>query len=106
MYCVCKDRMKKNRTSWSIEGAEAILKVIMNKMNGTIEEIITKRAENKIKEELAQRVQGPKKVKKTRENKMIYAGKYEIASNFYGGTKEFIIDLLKDKKYSELMLIN
>lgn len=35
MYCVCRDRMKKNRTSWSIIGAEALLKVIMNKMNGT-----------------------------------------------------------------------
>ncbi len=106
MYCVCRDRMKKNRTSWSIEGAEAILKVIMNKMNGTLEEVITKKAEEKIKKELAQRVPEPKKVKKIRENKMIYAGKYEIASNFYGGTKEFIIDLLKDKKCSELMLIN
>lgn len=30
-----------------IEGAESLLKVIMNKMNGTIEEIITKKAENK-----------------------------------------------------------
>jgi len=29
--------MKKNRTSWSEEGAEAILKVIMNKINGRID---------------------------------------------------------------------
>ena len=27
MYCVCRDRMKKNRTSWSVRGAEALLKV-------------------------------------------------------------------------------
>lgn len=106
MYSVCRDRMKKNRTSWSVIGAEAILKVIMNKMNGTIEEIITKKAEKKIKEELAQRIAEPKSVKKVRENKILYAGKYEIAKNFTGGTKEFIIDLLKDKKCSELMLIN
>ncbi len=106
MYCVCRDRMKKNRTSWSVIGAEAILKVIMNKMNGTIEEVITKKAEKKIKEELAQRIPEPKTVKKLKENKIIYAGKYEIASNFTGGTKKFIIDLLKDKKCSELMLIN
>ena len=106
MYCVCRDRMKKNRTSWCIEGAEAILKVIMNKMNGTLESIITKKAERKIKEELAQRIEDPKPVKKIQEGKLQYAGRYEIASNFTGGTKEFIIDLLKDKKCCELMLIN
>lgn len=106
MYCVCRDRMKKNRTSWSVVGAEALLKVIMNKMNGTIEEIITKKAERKIKEELASRIPEPKVVKKTKENKIVYAGRYEIASNFTGSTKKYIIDLLKGKKCSELMLIN
>ena len=35
----------KNRTSWCVEGSEAVLKVIMYKMNGTIVEIITKKAE-------------------------------------------------------------
>lgn len=106
MYCVCRDRMKKNRTSWSVVGAEALLKVIMNKMNGTIEEIITKEAEIKIKEELASRIPEPKVVKKKKENKIVYAGRYEIASNFTGSTKKYIIDLLKGKKCSELMLIN
>ena len=106
MYCVCRDRMKKNRTSWSVVGAEALLKVIMNKMNGTIEEIITKEAEIKIKEELVSRIPEPKVVKKKKENKIVYAGRYEIASNFTGSTKKYIIDLLKGKKCSELMLIN
>ena len=106
MYCVCRDRMKKNRTSWSVEGAEALLKVIMNKMNGTLEEVITKKAEEKIKEKLESRIPEPKIVKKQKKNKIIYAGRYEIASNFTGSTKKYIIDLLKDKKCSELMLIN
>ena len=106
MYCICRDRMKKNRTSWSIVGAEALLKVIMNKMNGTITEIITNKAEKKIKEELASRIPEPKKVKKQRESKIVYEGRYEIANNFTGSTKNYIIDLLKDKKCSELMLIN
>ena len=106
MYCICRERMKKNRTSWSVIGAEALLKVIMNKMNGTLEEIITKKAERKIKEELASRIPEPKVVKKRKENKIIYAGKYKIASNFTDSTKKYIIDLLKDKKCSELMLIN
>lgn len=106
MYCICRDRMKRNRTSWSVIGAEALLKVIMNKMNGTITEIITNKAEKKIKEELARRIPEPKAVKKQKENKIIYAGRYEIANNFTGSTKKYIIDLLKDKKCSELMLIN
>ena len=106
MYCTCRDRMKKNRTSWCVEGAEALLKVIMNKMNGTLEEIITKKAEKKIKEELAERIQEPKKVRKTKRASIQYAGRYEIANNFTGSTKKYIIDLLRDKKCSELMLIN
>ena len=106
MYCVCRVRMKKNRTSWSVIGAEALLKVIMNKMNGTIVEIITNKAEKKIKEELASRIPEPKIVKKKKESKIIYAGRYEIANNFTGSTKKYIIELLKDKKCSELMLIN
>lgn len=106
MYCVCRDRMKKNRTSWCVEGAEAILKVIMYKMNNTIKEIITKKAEEKIKEELSKRIPEPKKVSKIRYEEIRYAGTNEIASNFKGGTKEFVQNLLKGKKCSELMLIN
>lgn len=106
MYCTCRARMKKNRTSWSIEGAEAMLKVIMNKMNGKIEEIITRKAEEKIKEELAQRIPEPKVVKKAKTEKITYAGRYEIASNFTGRTKDYVINMLRSKKCSELMLIN
>lgn len=106
MYCVCRDRMKKNRTSWCPTGAEAILKVIMSRMNTTLEEILNHKAEQKIKEELAQRIAEPIKVKKQKQGKMIYAGKYQIASNFNGNTKKYIIDLLQNKKCSELMLIN
>lgn len=106
MYSVCRDRMKKNRTSWSIEGAEAMLKVIMNKMNGTLTEVITSEAKEKIIEELSQRIAEPVKVKKVKYNELIYAGKYKIVDNFVGGSKKFIIDLLKGKKSSELMLIN
>lgn len=106
MYCVCRDRMKKNRTSWCLEGAEAMLKVIMNKMNGTLTEVITNRAKEKILEELAQRIPEPGKVRKIKYKEMIYAGKYKIADNFVGSTKKFIIELLGGKKSSELMLIN
>lgn len=106
MYCVCRDRMKKNRTSWSPIGAEAILKVIMSRMNTTLEEILNHKAEEKIKEELAQRIAEPIKVKKAKQGQIIYAGKYEVASNFTGSTKQYVVDLLRGKKCSELMLIN
>ena len=104
MYCVCRDRMKKNRTSWSLAGAEAILKVIMSRMNATIKDILSHKAEEKIKEELSQRIAEPIKVKKVKQGKIVYAGKYDVASNFTGSTKQYIIDLLKDKKCSELMI--
>ena len=106
MYCVCRDRMKKNRTSWSVEGAEALLMVIMSKMNGMIVEIITKKAEEKIKEELEKRIPEPTKVKKVKQGKMVYAGKYEIANNFTGRAKDYILNVLKTKKWTELMITN
>ena len=107
MYCVCRDRMKKNRTSWSLEGAESLLKVIMNKMNGTIKEIITKKAEKKIKEELSQRIPEPKKIVKTKYEEMRYVGTVRILENITRDyTKQNIRDILREKKCSELMLIN
>ena len=107
MYCVCRDRMKKNRTSWSRPvGAEAILKVIMSRMNTTLEELLNHKSEEKIKEELAQRIAEPIKVKKAKQGQIIYAGKYEVASNFTGSTKQYVVDLLRGKKCSELILIN
>lgn len=107
MYCVCRERMKKNRTSWSLEGAEAILKVIMNKMNGTIKEVITKKAEEKIKEELAQRIPESKKVVKTKYKEIRYVGTTRILENITRDyTKQNIKNILRDKKCSELTLIN
>ena len=105
MYCVCRNRMKKNRTSWSIKGAEALLKVIMNRMNNTIDDILSNKAKKRIQEELEERIPEPKKVKKLKQGKIQYAGKYELANKFTGYTKQYIIDMLKGKKMSELMII-
>ena len=74
-------------------------------MNGTITEIITNKAdkaEKKIKEELASRIPEPKAVKKKKENKIIYAGRYEIANNFTGRAKQHVLDLLRDKKMQRI----
>ena len=77
----------------------------MNRMNNTIEDILNNTAKKKIQEELAERIPEPKKIKKKKQGKIQYAGKYELANNFVGGTKEFILSLLKSKKMSELMII-
>ena len=106
MYCVCRDRMKKNRTSWSIDGAESMLKVIMNKINGTITEVITNKAKEKIIEELAERIPEPKRVIKNKYEEIRYVGTARILSNLTREyTKQNIRDILREKKSSELMLI-
>lgn len=105
MYCVCRDRMKKNRTSWSPKGAESLLKVIMNRMNNTIEEVLNNKAKKKIQEELEQRIPEPKKVRKQKQGKIPYAGKYEIAKNLSGNTRQYILDLLREKKMSDIIIM-
>ncbi|MCI8654654.1 MAG: hypothetical protein HFJ48_02100 [Clostridia bacterium] len=98
--------MKRNRTSWSVIGAEALLKVIMNKMNGTIKEIITKKAEKKIKEELAERIPEPKKVAKKKYEEMRYVGTGRILENVgQEKIKEDIKNILRNKKRSEMLQI-
>lgn len=79
----------------------------MNKMNGTISEIINRKAERKIKEELAQRVPEPKKVVKKKYEELKYVGTAKILENITRDyTKENIKNILRTKKCSELMLIN
>ena len=107
MYCVCRDRMKKNRTSWSLDGAEAMLKVIMNKMNGEIKEVITNKAKEKIEKELAERIPEPKKIIKVKYKEMRNVGTARILENVSREyTKQNIRDVLRNKSCSELMLIN
>ena len=64
------------------------------------------RLDRNLQKELAERIAEPIKIHKKKQGKIIYAGKYQIASNFTGSTKQYIMDLLKGKKCSELMLIN
>ena len=88
------------------ETAKTISEDTENRISHTAVRYIVLKLGEKIKEELAQRIAEPIKVKKVKQEKMIYAGKYEVASNFTGSTKQYVIDLLRDKKCSELMLIN
>ena len=56
------------------------------------------------KEELEKRIPEPTKVKKVKQGKIVYAGKYEIANNFTGRAKDYILRVLKTKKWTELMI--
>ena len=78
----------------------------MNKMNGTLEEVITKKAEEKIKEEIAERIPEPKKIVKQKYEEIRYVGIARILENVTRDyTKENIKNILRTKKCSELMLI-
>lgn len=105
MYCCCRKRMKRNRTSWSLMGAEAMLKVISHIKSNTLEEIVTGKMKEKIEEELSKRVVEPKKIKKIKYQEMKYSTKNSIIENVEGWKKLRIKSLLRDKKCSELMLI-
>ena len=54
---------------------------------------------------LAQRITKPIKVKRIQQGKMMYAGKYEIASNFIECKKEEILELLKETKTSQFIVM-
>lgn len=52
MYCGCRKRMKKNRTSWCDEGAEAMVKVISYIKSNLLDDVITGKMEKAIQKEL------------------------------------------------------
>ena len=63
--------MKKNRTSWSDDGAEAMVKVISYIKSNLLDDIITGRMEKAIQEELSEREEEPRKVKRIKKLKVL-----------------------------------
>ena len=39
-----------------------------------------------------------------KQGKIVYEGKYEIANNYTGRAKDYILRVLKTKKWTELMI--
>ena len=78
MYCGCRKRMKKNRTSWCDEGAEAMVKVISYIKSNLLDDLITGKIEKSIQEELIERIEEPRKVKKINLGKIKYATQNSI----------------------------
>ena len=106
MYSVCRKRMKKNRTSWSKRGAEALIKVIAYMKNNEIEELINGELEKRVETEIKSRFPQPKKVKKIKKvGKIRFCGKNKIIENLTGIRKQYIKELFKLKGFNEMKLI-
>ena len=105
MYCGCRKRMKKNRTSWSDNGAEAMVKVISYIKSNLLEELITGEMEKSIQKELSERIEEPKKVKKIKQGKMKYATQNSILESLTGYRKQKLKDLLRNKTFNQMRII-
>lgn len=105
MYCGCRKRMKKNRTSWSDEGAEAMAKVISYIKSNLLEDLITGRMEKSIQKELSERAKEPKKVKKIKLGKVKYATQNSILESLTGYRKQKVKDLLRNKTFNQMRVI-
>ena len=94
VYCGCRKRMKKNRTSWSDRGSEAMVKVISYVKSNMLEDLITGRMEKAIETEIAERIPEPKKVKKVKIGKIRYATQNTILESLTGFRKLKVKGLL------------
>ncbi len=105
MYCGCRKRMKKNRTSWGDDGAEAMVKVISYIKSNLLDDVITGRMEKAIQEELSERIEEPKKVKKVKLGKIKYATQNSILESLIGYRKQKVIDLLRNKTFNQMRIV-
>lgn len=105
MYCCCRKRMKKNRTSWSDKGSEAMVKVISYLKSNNLEDLITGKIEKAIRKELSERVAEPKKVKKIKIGKIKYATKNSILESLTGFRKMKVKDLLRNRSFEEMKIM-
>ena len=105
VYCGCRKRMKKNRTSWSDNGAEAMVKVISYIKSNLLDDLITGEMEKSIEKELSERIEEPKKVKKIKLGKIKYATQSSILESLTGYRKQKVKDLLRNKTFNQMRII-
>ena len=105
MYCGCRKRMKKNRTSWCDDGAEAMVKVISYIKSNLLDDLITGKMEASIQKELSERVEEPRKVKKIKLGKIRNATQSSILENLTAESKPKVIELLKNKTFNQMRII-
>lgn len=105
MYCGCRKRMKKNRTSWSDKGAEAMVKVISYIKSNLLEDLITGKMKKAIEKELDERIPEPKKIRKIKIGKIKYVTKNSILESLTGFRRLKLKNLLRDKSFNEMHII-
>ena len=105
VYCGCRKRMKKNRTSWSDRGSEAMVRVISYVKSNMLEDLITGEMEKAIEIEMNERIAEPKKVKKSKVGKIRYATQNTILENLTGFRKLKVKDLLRNKSFNQMRII-
>lgn len=105
MYCGCRKRMKKNRTSWSDRGSEAMVKVISYIKSNLLEDLITGKMKKEIEKELDERIPEPKKMRKIKIGKIKYATKNSILESLTGFRRLKLKNLLRDKSFNEMHII-
>ena len=105
MFCGCRKRMKKNRTSWSDAGAEAMVKLISYVKSNTIDDLITGELEKKVENEVKSRFPQPIKIKKVKLGKIRTASKNMILDNLSEFNRLYVKDLLRLKGFGEMRLI-
>lgn len=102
MYSGCRKRMKKNRTSWSTRGAEAMVKVISYVKSNLLDDLITGEMEKAIEKELSEREPEPRKIPKIKLGKVKYAGKQTILENLEKYNRPIIEEIIKGKSFNEM----
>ena len=105
MYSGCRQRMKKNRTSWSTRGSEAMVKVISYVKSNILKDLITGKIEKEIQRELSERIAEPHKVKKIKIGQIKYATKNSILESLTGFRKQKVTQLLRNRGFNEMRLI-
>lgn len=105
MYCCCRKRMKENRTSWSDEGAEAILKLISYEKSNQLENLITGEMEKSVEIELKSRFPQPTKIKRKKIGKVKTATKRIISDSLSNFGRLKLKGLLREKTFNEMRLI-
>lgn len=105
MFCGCRKRMKKNRTSWSDAGAEAMVKLISYVKSNTIDDLITGELEKKVESEVKSRFPQPIKIKKAKLGKIKTASKNVILDSLSEFNRLYVKDLLRLRSFGEMRII-
>ena len=104
MFCGCRQRMKRNRTSWSDIGAEAMVKLISYVKSNTLKDLITGEIEKRVEMELKSRIPQPRKINKVKIGKIKEVGKQVLIDNLSEFNRLYIKDLLRLRGFEEMRI--